>query len=216
MITRDLCTILFLSAFFLFFPITLDGEETTGNFQWVLGRIMPDDSFHIVTDDILVKEQPENELLLYFLPISNSYLYLFTISIQQEFRLIFPDNFSMFNKANYHYKPYEFHKADIMPFNAACTSETYILVSTNRLRKFERLVLAYQSAPASRKITLFADILMELTRLRYRRYLVNAAVTPWETSSIPSHGKTAQGMQIELTAQQFNYYFIAVFRYECE
>ncbi|MBN2535303.1 MAG: hypothetical protein JXB88_20655 [Spirochaetales bacterium] len=218
MITRGLCTILFLSALMCLFPGALDGEEipATGNFRWVLGRIMPDDNFHTVTDYVLADERPENELLLYVLPISNSYLYLFTLSTQQEFRLIFPGNFSIFNKTTYHYTPREFHKADILPFDSVHGGEICMLVSTSRLRGFEKLADAYRSAPESRKIMLFADILMELTRLHCRRYLAHTAVIPWESGSIPSHGETAQGKQIELTAQEFNYYFMAVFRYACE
>jgi hypothetical protein len=218
MLTRYLWIILFLFTFILFLPMRLGGEEIplTGNFRWVLGSILPDDSFQVVTDYVLKKDRPENELLLYFLPISNSYLYLFTLSSENKFKLLFPEKFNIFNKADYHYTPYEFHKVDILPFDAECPGETCMLVSTRRLIQFEKLVRAYRSAADSHKTGLFADILMELTRLHYQRYLVNAPVTPWDTGSIPSKGETAQGMGIRLTAQQYNYYFIAVFRHECE
>jgi hypothetical protein len=84
------------------------------------------------------------------------------------------------------------------------------------LRKFEKLIHGYRSAPPSRKRGFFADILMELTRLRHQRYLADTGVRPWETSTIPSKGETLQGMEINLVAQQFNYYFMVVYNYECE
>lgn len=176
---------------------------------------MPDDSYRQLSAFKLTKEQVQNDVRFYFIPISGSYLYFFSLSADREFRLIFPVSFHDFSKVDYHYRRYEFPENSIWPFMNTVCSETHVLVSTKRLKEFERLITDYRKSGPAGKPAVFSDIMMYISHLRSLKYLSGTAVSPWENSSHPSR-ESGEKMSIEVTAVKFNRYFEAIFEYECE
>jgi hypothetical protein len=206
----------------LFLQVSLSGDDTPvappdGNFRWAFGEMLGNDFRPNARNKKydLTPFLSEGDIRLYFMPFPNSYMYLFSISGDCEFKLIYPDDFGDFKKADYNYTCHPFLKNDLCPLVSEKTrAETYMLVSTERLSDFEQLIAGYRKASNTEKKAYFSDIRMYIESLRSRRFASGTVSRPWDNFTLPpSYKEIVEGVEIELRAEEYKYFFKVCFSY---
>lgn len=210
---------LFILIILIFLPlisISADIESALGNFRWAMGSENLKEEFKGRKVFIFKKDNLDNKTIFLFIPLSNSYLYLFSISADKEFKLIFPVKFNDLIEDTYYYSLYEFNMNEIWPFMKNSCSETCAIISTEPLPEFEKLIIKYQKAKRINKVNFFSDILMYIDSLKSKKYLSGTKHTPWTSIPMPAESEIINGKDIKVVPEQFNYFFEVVFKYECE
>jgi hypothetical protein len=96
----------------------------------------------VLTDSKITREMLKNEIILYYMPISHAYIYLYALNPGKEFRLIRPVYFNVFERTgNYFYNP------ECITFTDTCYPgtgtdpwEIHLVISTKRLPAVEKLI----------------------------------------------------------------------------
>jgi len=116
-------------------------EQTTGSLKYEF-IMMPQKGEPVpITDRFISGEMLKNEIIFYYKPLTNTYVYLYAILPGKKFQLIRPFRFKDFNKFNYFYHPeyIYFSKEHQIQAELGCW-ELHFIVSTRRLPEIENLL----------------------------------------------------------------------------
>jgi hypothetical protein len=148
--------------------IGLAAEEAGTALNWAFVKRAADGSAAPIDFKERVNIAPGELFKIYVQPLQGANVYLFLHDAEGDLQRLFPENFSLFDKPAYENTHFYIPEKDnwFTLDSAKGTERFYLVVSSDRLRTLEGLVLSYEKTAAAAKGAARKAVLDEIARLR--------------------------------------------------